>query len=75
MDGPAPNEGTVIWDGNNYAGYVTSSGFSLHLNKSVMLGWLNLINGELPSKLTIDGRPANRVKTPFYDPEGTRARF
>lgn len=74
MEGPAPFEGALIWKGADYAGYITSSTFSPALGKSVMLGWLKLREGELPVEVTIDGRPARRVPTPFYDPEGSRAR-
>jgi glycine cleavage system aminomethyltransferase T len=74
MAGPAPHEGAVIWHGNDYAGYVTSSAFSPILGKTVMLGWLKLFGGELPNEVTIDQRNARRVQTPFYDPEGNRAR-
>ena len=75
LDGSPPNEGAVIWKENEYAGYVTSSGFSHVINKSVMLGWLEFFNNELPKEVIIDGRPAYRVSTPFYDPEGARARI
>ena len=57
-----------------YAGYVTSSGYSFVLGKSIMLGWLYYFDGELPSEVTCEGRPARRVDTPFYDKEATRAR-
>ena len=40
-----------------------------------MLGWLEFFNNELPKEVIIDGRPAYRVSTPFYDPEGARARI
>jgi glycine cleavage system aminomethyltransferase T len=74
MAGPAPHEGANIWHGSDYAGYVTSSAFSPVLGKTVMLGWLKLFDGELPSEVTINQRAALRVPTPFYDPEGSRAR-
>jgi sarcosine oxidase subunit alpha len=74
MDGEAPAEGAVIWHDGEYAGYVTSSTWSPTLGRSVMLGWLNLIANRLPEKVTIAGREARRVPTPFYDPEGGRAR-
>ena len=72
--GPAPQEGAVIWRGTEFAGYVTSSSYSPVLGKAVMLGWLKLFDGELPLEVTIGGRPARRVATPFYDVEGRRAR-
>ena len=74
MDAPAPLEGSVIYNGTDYAGYVTSSNASPLLGKAVMLGWVRLANGVLPEQVTIDGRPARRVATPFYDEEGNRAR-
>ena len=74
MEGEAPAEGAVIWHEGQYAGYVTSSTWSPTLGRSVMLGWLNLLDGELPQDVTIGGRPARRTATPFYDPEGGRAR-
>ena len=43
------------------------------LGKAVMLGWLR--RGEpWPETVEIDGRVATRTATPFYDPEGARAR-
>lgn len=74
MEGEAPAEGAVIWNGSEYAGYVTSSTWSPALDKSVMLGWLNLFDGALPDAVTINGRITRRVPTPFYDAEGNRAR-
>ena len=74
MAGTAPIEGAVIWRDGEYAGYVTSSSYSPVLGKSIMLGWLYLSDGNLPTDVTIDGRPAHRVPVPFYDPEGSRAR-
>jgi glycine cleavage system aminomethyltransferase T len=74
MEAPAPIDGTTIWNGENYAGYVTSSTYSHILGKVVMLGWVRLVNGELPTVVKVDGREARRVPTPFYDPEGDRAR-
>ncbi len=74
MDLPAPIEGAVIWNGADYSGYVTSSTASPTRGKAVMLGWVDLVDGDLPSDVTIAGRPARRVPTPFYDPDGKRAR-
>ncbi len=80
MVGPAPAEGATIWNGTEFAGFVTSSGWSPTLGKSVMLGWLRvpqavpLDDSTWPTDVTIEGRPARRVPTPFYDPEGLRAR-
>jgi glycine cleavage system aminomethyltransferase T len=74
MELPAPIDGEVIWTKGEYAGYVTSATASPTLGKAVMLGWLDLVEGELPEEVTIEGRPARRVPLPFYDPEGARAR-
>jgi glycine cleavage system aminomethyltransferase T len=74
MAGTAPIEGAVIWNGTEYVGNVTSSTFSPVLGKAVMLGWVELFDGQLPTELQIDGRPARRVPVPFYDPEAKRAR-
>jgi glycine cleavage system aminomethyltransferase T len=77
MDGSAPLaplEGAVIWNDKDYAGYVTSSTYSPVLGKVVMLGWLKTFDGQLPESVTIEGRPAQRAATPFYDKEGNRAR-
>jgi glycine cleavage system aminomethyltransferase T len=74
MDGRAPIEGATIWHDGDYAGYVTSSTFSPALDKTVMLGWLKYYTGSLPAAVTVDGRQARRVPTPFYDQEGARAR-
>ena len=74
-------EGSVIYDGDRYAGYVTShapgpSGDRLQAGRGTpLLGWLYLDeNGNLPREVTIGGRPARRLDGPAYDPEGTRAR-
>jgi glycine cleavage system aminomethyltransferase T len=74
MENPAPFEGSLIYYGAEYAGYVTSSFASPLLGKSVMLGWLRLFDGSLPEEVVIDGRRARRVALPFYDKEGLRAR-
>ncbi|MEE2994959.1 MAG: glycine cleavage T C-terminal barrel domain-containing protein [Gemmatimonadota bacterium] len=74
MKSPAPIEGAVIWNGSDYAGYVTSSTDSPCLDRAVMLGWLKRSKGALPAEVTIDGRRARRVPTPFYDPASSRAR-
>ncbi len=74
MDGEPPIEGAVVWHNDEYAGYITSTGYSHVLGKAVMMGWLYYMDGELPEKVTIDDRPAMRVPTPFYDKEATRAR-
>ena len=70
----APMEGATIWHQDEYAGFVTSVGYSHSLEKSIMLGHLAYFDGELPTRVTIDGRTAIRTKLPFYDPSGERAR-
>ena len=74
VDGEAPDEGSVIWHGDEYAGYITSATWSPTLGKSIMLAWLYAFGGEFPVSVTVDGRSARRVPVPFYDPEGIRAR-
>jgi glycine cleavage system aminomethyltransferase T len=74
MAPPAPAEGEIVEHDGRYAGYVTSSCDSEALGRAVMLAWLELADGELPDEVTVAGRPARRVPTPFYDPEGARAR-
>lgn len=74
-EGPAPIEGSVLSTSSDpVAGWVTSSRYSMVLGKTVMLGWLKLVDGLLPEEAICDGRTARRVTLPFYDPEGLRAR-
>jgi glycine cleavage system aminomethyltransferase T len=73
-DSDAPYEGAVIQVNGEYAGFVTSSTYSPVLGKSVMLGWLYFVDGELPEEVMVDGRVARRVPVPFYDKEARRAR-
>ena len=74
VDGPCPIEGAVLWDGDQLTGQVTSSRYSETLGKSVMLGWVKLLDGQLPDVVICEGRQLHRVPVPFYDPEGQRAR-
>lgn len=69
-----PREGALIWSNGIYAGYVTSAAWSPTLKRAVMLGWVREVDGRSAGPLMIDGRPARVVPTPFYDPEGSRAR-
>jgi sarcosine oxidase subunit alpha len=71
-DGPAPTEGAPIWVGDEIVGHVTSSFHSPGLGKTVMLGWQK--HTPFAASMTIDGRQAMVTPTPFYDPEGARAR-
>jgi glycine cleavage system aminomethyltransferase T len=75
MTGTAPAEGALVRTDGDYAGQVTSSTYSPALGKVVLLAWLSTTPaGALPDRVIIDGRPAQRVPTPFYDPRGARAR-
>ncbi len=74
MEGPAPDEGTVLHDDEGLSGYVTSARYSPTLERTVMLGWVRLVDGEVPDTLRADDRLVHRAGTPFYDPEGSRAR-
>jgi sarcosine oxidase subunit alpha len=71
-DGPAPVEGSPIWDGEEIVGHVTGSWRSPVLGRTVMLGWQK--RAPFVDRVTIDGREAIVAPTPFYDPEGHRAR-
>jgi len=74
MDGPAPVEGTPIFDadGREVIGNVTGSWTSPLLGKALMLGWQR--RPPHPDRVVIDDREAVVTPTPFYDPEGLRAR-
>ena len=75
MDGPAPVEGTPIFDaeGREVIGNVTGSWTSPVLGKALMLGWQR--RPPHADAVMIDGRQAVVTPTPFYDPEGHRARL
>jgi sarcosine oxidase subunit alpha len=72
MDAPAPVEGAPIWVDGEIVGHVTSSFGSPGLGKTVMLGWQK--RTPFADTVEIDGRTATVAHTPFYDPEGARAR-
>jgi len=74
MDGEAPVEGTPIRsvDGRDIIGNVTGSWTSPLLGKALMLGWQR--RRPFVDRVEIDGREAAVTPTPFYDPEGRRAR-
>lgn len=72
MDGPAPIEGAPIWVDGEIVGHVTSSFRSPGLSKTVMLGWQK--RTPFADTVLIDGRTATVADTPFYDPQGSRAR-
>jgi glycine cleavage system aminomethyltransferase T len=72
MDAPAPTEGSPLWSDGEIVGHVTGTWSSPLLQKAVMLGWLK--RRPFPTHVEIDGREAVVTPTPFYDPEGHRAR-
>ena len=72
MDGPAPVEGAPIWSGGEVVGNVTGSWQSPLLGKALILGWQR--RTPFADRVEIDGREAVVSPTPFYDPEGHRAR-
>ena len=72
MDGDAPIEGSPIWVDGRIVGHVSGSWQSPILGKAVMLGWLKQL--PYPDRVWIDDREAVVTSTPFYDPEGARAR-
>jgi len=74
LDGEPPVDGTPVYSGGDIDGYVTSAAWSPVLGRSVMLAWVNVVDGAVPATVQVDGRSASHVPTPFYDPEGTRAR-
>ena len=72
MPGAAPTEGSPIWSEGEIVGNVTGSWTSPVLGHTLMLGWLR--RSPFPDRVEIDGREAVVTPTPFYDPEGHRAR-
>ena len=72
MDGPAPAEGAPIWSGGEVVGNVTGSWNSPLLGQGAdaRLAAADAV----PGPVEIDGREAVVTPTPFYDPEGARAR-
>jgi sarcosine oxidase subunit alpha len=72
MAGAAPAEGSPIWSGDEIVGNVTGSWASPLFGKALLLGWQKRV--PFVDRVTIDGREAVVTPTPFYDPEGLRAR-
>jgi glycine cleavage system aminomethyltransferase T len=72
MDGPAPVEGAPIRSDGEIVGNVTGSWDSPLFGRALLLGWLR--RQPFPDRVEIDGREAVVAPTPFYDPEGHRAR-
>jgi glycine cleavage system aminomethyltransferase T len=65
-------EGSPIWADGEIVGNVTGSWDSPLLRKALLLGWLR--RTPWLTDVVIDGREAVVTPTPFYDPEGHRAR-
>jgi glycine cleavage system aminomethyltransferase T len=72
MDGPAPLEGTPIHVDGRIVGNITGSWSSPLLGRALLLGWQK--HRPWSDIVEIDGREARVTPTPFYDPEGARAR-
>lgn len=72
MEGIAPTEGSPIWAHGDIIGNVTGSWTSPLLGKALVLGWQR--RSPFRERVEIDGREAVVTPTPFYDPEGSRAR-
>ena len=72
MEGHAPIEGSPIFVDGEIVGHISGSWASPILEKTVMLGWLKRL--PFAETVQIDGREAVVTPTPFYDPEGHRAR-
>jgi sarcosine oxidase subunit alpha len=72
MPGDAPVEGSPIFEGDDIVGHVSGTWTSPVLGRAVMLGWLK--RSPFPDRVRIDGREATVTTTPFYDPDGHRAR-
>jgi sarcosine oxidase subunit alpha len=72
MEGLAPLEGSPILADGEVVGNVTGSWSSPLLGKALVLGWQR--RTPFRDRVEIDGREAVVAQTPFYDPEGDRAR-
>jgi glycine cleavage system aminomethyltransferase T len=72
MEGEAPTEGSPIWADGEIVGNVTGSWTSPLLGRALVLGWQR--RTPFRDRVEIDGREAVVSPTPFYDPEGHRAR-
>jgi sarcosine oxidase subunit alpha len=74
FEGAVPGRGVPLYAGDRIVGRVTSCAESRVLQRAIGLGWLRAVDGEFPSALRAEGRPAKVVPIPFYDPEGARLR-
>lgn len=74
MEGAPPVDGAPVYRAGTISGYVTSAAWSPTLGRSVMLAWVDLVDGEVPEIVVVADREATHSPIPFYDPEGARAR-
>jgi glycine cleavage system aminomethyltransferase T len=74
VDSDPPIDGTPLYVAGEIGGYVTSAAWSPILGTSVMLAWVDLIDGDIPTDITVGDVLATLAPVPFYDPEGSRAR-
>ena len=67
-----------IWLDGQVVGFCTSGGYSHHAQASVALGFLPTEQVDTAERITIEilgqMRPARRVTTPLFDPDGTALR-
>ena len=67
-----------IWHDQDVVGWVTSGGYSHHVEQSVALGYVPLALAEKGTNFSIEilgiKRPAHLVKAPLFDPHATRMR-
>ena len=69
-----PRRGVPLLADGRVVGRVTSSARSEAARGTIALGWVRAVGGSIPTELAAGGAPAAVVRTPFYDPEGTRLR-
>jgi glycine cleavage system aminomethyltransferase T len=77
-----PNDGAIIYEGEDITGYVCTCRYSQVLDKSIGLALVRQEWAQQGSPLKIYQNDSNRplrfkavvVPTPFYDPEGKRLR-
>lgn len=67
-----------LWIGDRVRGYCTSGGYSHWSDRSMALAFVPVedMNGEIEAHIEILGdlRPARRIMTPDFDPDGVRLR-
>jgi sarcosine oxidase, subunit alpha len=76
LDTREPQRGVPLYLGDRVVGRLTSCAWSPTLERSIGLGWIRADSkGTFPTTLRAgDATSARVVPTPFYDPEGSRAR-